>query len=64
LRGCAPTRGTKVTRTALMESLFILVPLSLVLAVLIGLAFWWSVNSGQFDDLDHEGTRVIDDDDR
>jgi cbb3-type cytochrome oxidase maturation protein len=47
-----------------MESLFILVPLSLVLAVLIGLAFWWSVNSGQFDDLDHEGTRVIDDDDR
>jgi cbb3-type cytochrome oxidase maturation protein len=47
-----------------MESLFILVPLSLALAALIGLAFWWSVHSGQFDDLDHEGARVIDDDDR
>jgi cbb3-type cytochrome oxidase maturation protein len=48
----------------IVESLFILIPLSLVLAALIGAAFWWSVNAGQFDDLDNEGGRVIEDDDR
>jgi cbb3-type cytochrome oxidase maturation protein len=46
-----------------MESLFILIPLSLVLAAIIGAAFWWSVNSGQFDELDREGNRVLDDND-
>jgi cbb3-type cytochrome oxidase maturation protein len=47
-----------------MESLFILIPLALVLAVIIGVAFWWSTASGQFDDLDQEGRNVIADDDR
>jgi cbb3-type cytochrome oxidase maturation protein len=47
-----------------MESLFILIPLALVLAVVIGIAFWWSTVSGQFDDLDHEGNNIIADDDR
>jgi cbb3-type cytochrome oxidase maturation protein len=46
-----------------MESLYILIPLSLFLAVIIGVAFWWSVNSGQFDELDREGSRVLDDHD-
>jgi cbb3-type cytochrome oxidase maturation protein len=46
-----------------MESLFILIPLSLFLAAIIGGAFWWSVHSGQFDELDREGTRVLDDKD-
>jgi cbb3-type cytochrome oxidase maturation protein len=46
-----------------MESLFILIPLSLVLVVVIGAAFWWSVQSDQFDDLDREGSRIIEDDD-
>ncbi len=46
-----------------MESLFILIPLALVLAVIIGAAFWWSSTSGQFDHLDDAGRSVIDDDD-
>jgi cbb3-type cytochrome oxidase maturation protein len=47
-----------------MESLFILIPLALFLAVVIGIAFWWSTESGQFDDLDKEGSNIISDDDR
>lgn len=47
-----------------MESLFILIPLALVLAVVIGAAFWWSATSGQFDELEDAGRSVIEDDDR
>lgn len=47
-----------------MESLFILVPLALVLAVIIGAAFWWSTTAGQFDDLERHGRSVVEDDDR
>jgi cbb3-type cytochrome oxidase maturation protein len=47
-----------------VESLFILIPLALVLAVIIAAAFWWSTVSGQFDDLDQEGSNIIADDDR
>jgi cbb3-type cytochrome oxidase maturation protein len=46
-----------------MEALFILIPLSIVLAVVIAAAFWWSVDSGQFEELDREGRRAIEDDD-
>ncbi|MGH7290029.1 MAG: cbb3-type cytochrome oxidase assembly protein CcoS, partial [Myxococcota bacterium] len=35
-----------------MDIVFLLVPLSLVLAVLIGCVFWWALASGQFDDLE------------
>lgn len=45
-----------------MEILFLLIPLSLVLVALIGAAFWWSVKSGQFDDLEGPGFRVLMDD--
>lgn len=47
-----------------MEILLLLVPLSVVLAFLIGAAFWWSVRSGQFDDLEGPAWRVVGDDDR
>ena len=46
-----------------MEILMLLVPLSVVLVFLIGAAFWWSVGSGQFDDLDGPAHRILDDDD-
>jgi cbb3-type cytochrome oxidase maturation protein len=46
-----------------MEILILLVPLSVVLAFAIGAAFWWSVASGQFDDLDGPAHRIIADDD-
>ena len=46
-----------------MESLYLLIPLSLVL---IGLLVWilnWSIKSGQFDDLDGPGQAILMDDD-
>ena len=46
-----------------MEILILLIPLSVVLALLIGGAFWWSVKSGQFDDLEGPAHRIIADDD-
>jgi cbb3-type cytochrome oxidase maturation protein len=35
-----------------MDVLYLLVPLSVVLVLLIGAVFWWAVRSGQFDDLE------------
>ena len=46
-----------------MEILYLLIPLSLVLVFLIGVVFWWSVRSGQFDDLEGPAYRVLMDDD-
>ena len=42
-----------------MESLYILIPLSVVLVFVIGLVFWWSVKSGQFDDLQGPAYRIL-----
>ena len=50
--------------SAAMEILILLIPLSVALVFLIGAAFWWSVNNGQFDDLEGPAHRILDDDDR
>jgi len=47
-----------------METLYLLIPLSVVLVFAIGVAFWWSLRSGQFDDLEGPGHRVLMDDDK
>ena len=47
-----------------METLYLLIPLSVVLVFLIGFAFWWSLRSGQFDDLEGPAYRILMDDDR
>ena len=47
-----------------MEILYLLIPLSVVLVFLIGLVFWWSLKSGQYDDLEGPGYRMLMDDDR
>lgn len=48
-----------------MEILYLLIPLSVVLAFLIGAVFWWAVRSGQFEDLEGPAYRILfDDDDR
>jgi cbb3-type cytochrome oxidase maturation protein len=46
-----------------METLYILIPLSVVLVFLIGALFWWGIGHGQFDDLDRPGAQILDDDD-
>jgi cbb3-type cytochrome oxidase maturation protein len=46
-----------------MESLYLLIPLSLVL---VGVLVWilrWSIKNGQFDDLDGPGHAILMDDD-
>ncbi|MBI4123875.1 MAG: cytochrome oxidase maturation protein, cbb3-type [Betaproteobacteria bacterium RIFCSPLOWO2_12_FULL_68_19] len=47
-----------------MESLYLLVPLSLALVFLIGWAFWRALESGQFDDLERPAQDLLADDDR
>lgn len=47
-----------------MDILYLLVPLSVVLVFLIGVVFWWSLKSGQFEDLEGEGFRILTDDDK
>ena len=46
-----------------MESMMLLIPISVVLVLLIGATFWWSVASGQFDDMEGPAHRIIADDD-
>ena len=46
-----------------MESLYLLIPLSVVLAIAIGGVFWWAVKSGQFEDLEGPAHRVLMDED-
>jgi cbb3-type cytochrome oxidase maturation protein len=46
-----------------MTILYFLIPLSLVLLGLAVWAFFWAVNSGQFDDLDSPAWRILLEDD-
>jgi cbb3-type cytochrome oxidase maturation protein len=46
-----------------MEVLLLLIPISVLLVLAIGALFWWSIRSGQFDDLDGPAHRILDDDD-
>jgi cbb3-type cytochrome oxidase maturation protein len=46
-----------------MEILLLLIPVSVLLVLAIGALFWWSVRSGQFDDLDGPAHRILADDD-
>jgi cbb3-type cytochrome oxidase maturation protein len=45
-----------------MDSLYLLIPLSIVLVLAIGALLVWAVMSGQFEDLESEGKRILDDD--
>ncbi|MCL4801230.1 MAG: cbb3-type cytochrome oxidase assembly protein CcoS [Burkholderiales bacterium] len=46
-----------------MDILYLLVPLSVVLVLLIAGVLWYAVRSGQFDDLEGPGFKVLLDDD-
>ncbi len=47
-----------------MDILYLLIPLSLVLVFVIAALFWWSLRSGQYEDLEGPGHRLLMDDDR
>jgi cbb3-type cytochrome oxidase maturation protein len=42
-----------------MDILFLLVPMSVVLALLVIAVFAWALNGGQFDDIEPEGERIL-----
>lgn len=46
-----------------MESLFLLIPISLLLVGLLAWIFYWSVKAGQCDDLEGPGEAILMDDD-
>lgn len=45
-----------------MDALYLLIPISVVLVLIIGAVLVWAVMSGQFDALEQEGQRVVDED--
>ena len=45
-----------------MMGLYLLIPLSVVLVFIIGVIFWWSVRSGQYDDMEGPAYRLMMDD--
>lgn len=47
-----------------MESVYLLIPVSLGLVFVIAAIFWWSVRSGQFDDMEGPAFRILVDDDQ
>ena len=48
-----------------MNSLYLLIPIAVVLVLVALRLFFWAVKTGQYDDLNTEGHRILfDDDDR
>ncbi|HMZ86327.1 MAG TPA: cbb3-type cytochrome oxidase assembly protein CcoS [Giesbergeria sp.] len=42
-----------------MDILYLLIPLSVVLVLLILLGLWWAVHRGQFENVEQEGERIL-----
>lgn len=42
-----------------MESLYLLIPVSVLLVLAIIGLFWWSLHGGQFDNVEREGERIL-----
>lgn len=46
-----------------MEAMFLLIAISVVFVVAIGVAFWWAIFAGQFDDSDTAAKSILHDND-
>jgi len=46
-----------------VESLYLLIPLAILIAFIIAVLFFWSVKSGQFDDMQGPAHSILMDDD-
>ncbi len=44
-----------------MEILYLMIPLSVALVFLILAGLYWAVESGQFEDVESEGERILND---
>ena len=42
-----------------MEIAFLLIPLAVLLVFVILGGLWWAIQTGQFEDLEEEGTRIL-----
>ncbi|WP_066267631.1 cbb3-type cytochrome oxidase assembly protein CcoS [Hydrogenophaga palleronii] len=42
-----------------MDSLYLLIPLSVLIVFAIIGVFWWALQAGQFDNVDREGERIL-----
>ena len=42
-----------------MDILYLLIPVSIVLVFVIIGIFWWALHSGQFDNVEREGDRIL-----
>lgn len=47
----------------MIESLYVLIPISVLFVVLIGAAFWWAIFAGQFEDSQAAAESILADDD-
>lgn len=47
----------------MLDSMLLLIPLSLLFVLFIAVALWWAVFSGQFEDTNKEGEAILKDDD-
>jgi cbb3-type cytochrome oxidase maturation protein len=47
-----------------MDIIYLLIPISLMLVVVIIYFLFWAIRSGQFEDLEGSGHRILMDDDR
>jgi len=45
-----------------VDILYLLIPLSVVLVFFILGALWWAIDRGQFDDVEREGERILEND--
>jgi cbb3-type cytochrome oxidase maturation protein len=45
-----------------MDILYLLIPLSVVLVLLILGGLWWAIHHGQFEAIEQEGLRILQDD--
>jgi cbb3-type cytochrome oxidase maturation protein len=57
----AAVSGRSASGGSLMDILYLLIPLSVVLVFFILAGLWWAVYRGQFEDIESEGARILDD---
>jgi len=45
-----------------VDILYILIPLSVLMGLIVLIGLWWAINRGQFDDIEEEGRRILEED--